>query len=238
MRKTKEYSSDVKNKIVELHKIESGCKKRAKALKIPISTIRTIIEMFQSTKDVTNLPGRWCVSISSQCTVRRRVWVAKDSPRITAGELQRLVESWDQKAYKKISNKPLYHHMLFGRVSRKIILAHPKTKSSMFSCQTRLELQMAQASMVRWNWKKSFLAANPPDEFSTNRDKKYPMPTVKYTAGSLMLWACFSAGGPGYFVQMNGIMDSIKYQQIKNSKPDCLCKKSYHGPWLDLQSGQ
>ncbi len=83
----------------------------------------------------------------------------KDSPRITAGELQRLVE------------QPLYHHMLFGRVSRKILLSHPKTNSSIFSCQTRL-------------------------------DKKYPMSTVKYTAGSLMLWACFSAGGPGCLVQM------------------------------------
>ncbi len=46
--------------------------------------------------------------------------------------------------------------------------------------------------------------------------KKYPMSTVKYTAGSLMLWACFSAGGPEHLVQMHGIMDSIKYQQIKN----------------------
>ncbi len=60
------------------------------------------------------------------------------------------------------------------------------------------------------------MAANPPDEFSTNRDKKSPMPTVKYTAGSLMLWACLSAGGPGRLVQIHGIMDSIKYQQIEN----------------------
>ncbi len=64
--------------------------------------------------------------------------------------------------------------------------------------------------------KKKFLAANPPDEFSTNRDKKVPHVHGKYTAGSLMLWACFSAGGPEHLVQMHGIMDSIKYQQIKN----------------------
>ncbi len=31
-----------------------------------------------------------------------------------------------------------------------------------------------------------------------------------------MLWACFSAGGPAHLVQVHGIMDSIKYQQIKN----------------------
>ncbi len=53
----------VQNKIVELHKIESGCKKRAKAVKIPISTISAIIKNFQSIKDVTNLPGRVCVYI-------------------------------------------------------------------------------------------------------------------------------------------------------------------------------
>jgi len=44
MSKTKEYSSDMQQKIVELHKIESGCKKIAKELKIPILTIRAIIK--------------------------------------------------------------------------------------------------------------------------------------------------------------------------------------------------
>jgi len=65
MSKTKEYSSDVQQKIVDHHKIESGCKKTAKELKIPISNIRAIIKKFQSTTDVTNLPERGCVSILS-----------------------------------------------------------------------------------------------------------------------------------------------------------------------------
>jgi len=43
MSKTKEYSSNVHQKIVELHKIESGCKKIAKELKIPILNIRAKI---------------------------------------------------------------------------------------------------------------------------------------------------------------------------------------------------
>ncbi len=72
--------------------------------------------------------------------------MAKDSPRTTAGELQKIVETQGQKTFKKLS---LHHHMLFGRVSRKILLAHPKTNSSIFSCQTRLELQMGLASMIR-----------------------------------------------------------------------------------------
>ncbi len=129
-----------------------------------------------------NLPERGRVSISSECTVRRRVWVAKDSPRITAGELQKIVESQVQKTLKQIVKQHLHHHMFFRRVSRKIILAHPKTNSSIFSCQTRLELQMGLASMARWNKKNSFLAANTQNGFGEHRDKKYPMCTMKYTA--------------------------------------------------------
>jgi len=53
--------------------------------------------------------------------------------------------------------------------------------------------------------------------------KKYFMCKMKYSAVSLMLWALFSARGPGYLVHRHGIMDLIKYQQIKKTKPDSLC---------------
>ncbi len=172
--------------------------------------------------------------------MRRSVWVAKDSPRITAGELQKLVESWGQKPKKKKIKRPLHHHMLFGRVSRKILLTHPKTNSSMFRYQTRLELQMALASMVRWNWKKkkSFLAANPLDEFSTNRDNMYPMSTVKYTAGSLMLWACFSARGPEHLVQFyfNDRLEFCELFWMKDQK-DKQCRFIFTAAFAHIYQG-
>ncbi len=62
MRKNKEYISDVQQKIIELHKLESDFKK---IMKIPISTIRAIIKNFQSTENVMNLPGWGHVSILS-----------------------------------------------------------------------------------------------------------------------------------------------------------------------------
>ncbi len=52
MRKNNKYISDVKNKIVEHHKLESGCKKRARAVKIPIPTIRAIIKSSNQLKIV------------------------------------------------------------------------------------------------------------------------------------------------------------------------------------------
>ncbi len=45
--------------------------------------------------------------------------MAKDSSRITAGELQKKVEFRGQKTFKKIIKQHLLHHMLFGRASRK-----------------------------------------------------------------------------------------------------------------------
>ncbi len=74
--------------------------------------------------------------------------MAKDSPRTTAGELQKIVESRVRKPLKKKVKQHL-HYMLFGRVSRKNILAQPKSNSSIFSYQTRLKLQMGLASVVR-----------------------------------------------------------------------------------------
>ncbi len=77
--------------------------------------------------------------------------MAKDSPMITAGELYEKVESLGQKILKKkkLSNSTYNHHMLFRRVSRKNILAHPKTISSIFSYQTRLKLIIGLISMIR-----------------------------------------------------------------------------------------
>ncbi len=125
--------------------------------------------------------------------------------------------------------------MLFGRVSRQILLTHPK--------QTPANSVVRHDWNFKWHWlllsdeteKNSFLAATPPDEFSTNRDKKYPISTVKYTAGSLMLWACFSAGGPGHLVQMHGIMDSIKYQQITNQNLTASVRNIIKGHVLIFQ---
>ncbi len=59
--------------------------------------------------------------------VRRRVWVAKDSPRTIAGELQKIVESRGQKTLKIAPTSP---HVVWEGF-KKIILAHPK-KNSIF----------------------------------------------------------------------------------------------------------
>src|SRR4029434_862101 len=74
-----------------------------------------IIKKFKAIGDV-NQPGRGRVCTFTPHTVRRMVRLANKSPRITAGELQKLVESWGQ----NVSETTYLHpHKLFGRVARK-----------------------------------------------------------------------------------------------------------------------
>ncbi len=51
MGNTMEYSCDVQQKVVELHRMASGFKKIAQASKMPTSTIREIIKKFWVTRN-------------------------------------------------------------------------------------------------------------------------------------------------------------------------------------------
>ncbi len=114
--------------------------------------------------------------------------------------------------------------MLFGRVSRKILLTHPQNKLQQIQLSDTTGTSNGTGFYCQMKLKKIAFWQQPHQMSLVQTGiKKYPMSTVKYTAGSLMLWACFSAEGPGHLVQMHGIMDSIKYQQIQKSKSDCLC---------------
>jgi len=60
--------------------------------------------------------------------------------------------------------------MLFGRVSRKIFLAHPRTNFSKFMTGTSNGTGFCGQMKQKIN-KKSFLAANPPDGFGAHNKK-------------------------------------------------------------------
>src|SRR4029434_5921143 len=118
MGKTQEHSVYVQRKVVELHKSGNGYKKISKQLKIPISTIMAIIKKFKATGDVKKISLEEDVCTLTPRTVRRMVRMTKESPRITAGELQRYIECWGQKVSRTTIRRHLDHHKLFWRVAR------------------------------------------------------------------------------------------------------------------------
>ena len=142
MGKTQEHSDDVRRKVVELHKSRNGHKKISKELKIPISTIMEIIKKFKATGDQ---PGRGRVCTLTPRTVRRMVRLAKESSRITAGELQKLVESWGHKVSETTIRRHLHHHKLFGRVARKKPLLSINNKLK------RLQFAKCKSARVIWS---------------------------------------------------------------------------------------
>ncbi len=58
--------------------------------------------------------------------------------------------------------------------------------------------------MSHYIWRKS----------NTAFQKKNIIPTVKYGGGSVIVWGCFAASGPGRLAVINGTMNSAVYQKI------------------------
>ena len=91
-----------------------------------------------------------------------------------------------------------------------------------------------RCSTVRWNKHWAFMATASQGGFGVKRRrpilKRTWSPLLWCGRGSLMLWGCFSSKGPGNLVRVHGIMDSMKYQDIKKkkktSKSGCLCQET------------
>ena len=77
-----------------------------------------------------------------------------------------------------------------------------KWKKILWSDETKIELFGHQTRRYVW-WKPN-----------TAHHQKHTIPTVKHGGGSIMLWGCFSAAGPGRLVKIEGRMNAAKYTEI------------------------
>ncbi|KAK3550549.1 hypothetical protein QTP70_000006 [Hemibagrus guttatus] len=77
--------------------------------------------------------------------------------------------------------------------------------SVLWSDETKIEL--FGHNDVAFIWHKKGEAFNP----------KNTIPTVKHGGGNLIFWECFSAGGPGNLITVNGTMKKEQYIKILNN---------------------
>jgi len=65
--------------------------------------------------------------------------------------------------------------------------------------------------------------------------EKNTLPTVKHGGGSIMLWGCVAASSTGNIAQVEGRMDSTKYQQILEANIIPFVKKlQLKKGWLEI----
>ncbi|KAF7651836.1 hypothetical protein LDENG_00104850, partial [Lucifuga dentata] len=65
--------------------------------------------------------------------------------------------------------------------------------------------------------------------------KKNLVPTVKLGGGSILVWACFAAGGPGNLTVIDGLMNSSVYQSILDEHVKASARKLQLGTKWILQ---
>ncbi|MCJ8736209.1 hypothetical protein PDJAM_G00256240 [Pangasius djambal] len=75
-------------------------------------------------------------------------------------------------------------------------------KKVLWADETKIELFGLNAK--RYVWRKPNTAHHP----------EHTIPTVKHGGGSIMLWGCFSSAGIGKLVRVGGKMDGAKYRAI------------------------
>ena len=62
------------------------------------------------------------------------------------------------------------------------------------------------------------------------------IPTVKYGGGSIMVWGCFAASGPGELAIINGKMNSQVYKDIlQENKRLSVCQLKLNRSWVKQQ---
>uniref|UniRef100_A0AAZ3S6D4 Transposase Tc1-like domain-containing protein n=1 Tax=Oncorhynchus tshawytscha TaxID=74940 RepID=A0AAZ3S6D4_ONCTS len=135
--KSKEISQDLRIKMVDLHKTGSSLGAISKRLKVPCSSIQTIVRKYKhhGTTQPSYLSGRR--RILSPRDERALVQKVQINPRTTAKDLVKMLEETGTKVPISTVKRVLYRHNLKGRSARKKPLlqnCHKKSQTTVCNC--------------------------------------------------------------------------------------------------------
>ncbi|KAK3562641.1 hypothetical protein QTP86_003380 [Hemibagrus guttatus] len=224
MAKTKELTEDLRLRIVAAHKSGKGYKTISKCFEVPVATVQSIIKKYKTFRTVKNLRGRGRKPKVTPVLARRIVREVKKNPRITTKAILMNLGSAGGNISRQTVQWTLHTAGFHGRRPRRTLLLQIRhTKARLAFANAHLDKEEDFWSSVLWSdetkielfghndvafiWRKKGEAFNP----------KNPIPTVKHGGGNLMFWGCFSAGGPGNLITVNGSMKKEQYIKILNN---------------------
>ncbi|KAG2464862.1 TC1A transposase, partial [Polypterus senegalus] len=219
--KSKELSVDPRDRIVSRHKSGEGYRKISAALKVPMSTVASIIHKWKKFETTGTLPRAGQPSKLSDRGRRALVMEVTKNPMVTLSELQMSSVERGEPSRRTTISAAIHQSGLYGRVARQKPLLnkrhmtarlefakrHLKDSQTMrnkilWSDETKIELFGVNAR--RHVWRKP----------GTAHHQANTIPTVKHGGGSIMLWGCFSVAGTGRLVRIKQKMTAAMYRDI------------------------
>lgn len=227
MVKRQELSIDLRVKIVRLRKEKRlSYETISKRLDVPFPTVEKVIQKFEKTGTVADLPRSGRPKKLSDKAERNLVNTVKREPRLASSQLAAALHA---QGIADIKPRTVRHILqkngLHGCVARKkpyLTSEHKKQRRDFaqrfVTSSTSFFRQIIWSDETKVNLFGSDGRRYVRRRLGEGLLEKNLTPTVKYGGGSIMLWGCMSAAGVGELVEIEGTLNAAKYEQILEEK--------------------
>ncbi len=200
--RSKELPEELRDRTVARHRSGQGYKNNSAALKVPKSTVASIILQWKTFGTTRTLPRAGRPAKLSYRGRRALVREVKKNPKITVAELQRCIREMGESCRKSTITAALHQSGLYGRVARRkplLSARHMKKHlkdSKMVTNKILWSDEISDFVIFALN-SKWYVWRKP----GTAHHLSNTVPTVKRGGGSIMLWGGFQLQGQDDWLQ-------------------------------------